>query len=119
MTTKREILQAHNVISAVINSSNLWSNNRNEAETAATLLRDTALKAIPEPMTATELSLDTRPEKAEIIAQGNDLDMLAAVMPFLLKRQEGARMYMDRPSEGALQYLEAINKKIAEILNIF
>lgn len=45
--TKAEVLQAWNVITAVINSSNLWSNNRQEAEQAASLLREAALKSIP------------------------------------------------------------------------
>jgi hypothetical protein len=119
MTTRTDILNAHNKVSSAIQVAQLWSDNRNEAEKAATLLRDTALKAIPGPEVKTATQLHEMAEKAEMIAQGNDLDMLAAVMPYLLKRQEGARMYMDRPSEGALQYLEAINKKISELLNIF
>jgi hypothetical protein len=44
--TKAEVLQAWNVITAVINSSNLWSNNRQEAEQAASLLREAALKSV-------------------------------------------------------------------------
>jgi hypothetical protein len=67
----------------------------------------------------TATQIDDRHNQAEKIAHGDDLDMLAAIMPYLLKRREGARMYMDRPSEGALQYLEAINKKISEILQLF
>lgn len=43
-----DILQAHNKVSSAIQVAKLWSDNRNECEKAATLLRDTALKAIPE-----------------------------------------------------------------------
>jgi hypothetical protein len=116
---KQDVMNAWNIVTAVINSSNLWSNNRQEAEQAASLLRETALKAIPEPSTRTATQIDHRARKVEIIAQDDNLELFATLMPYLLKRREGARMFMDRPSEGGLQYLTAINEKIAEILLIF
>jgi hypothetical protein len=119
MTTKPEILEAYNKVYTVIQSGNLWINLRNEAEKAATLLRDNALKAIPEASALTATQLDDRGRQAEIIAHGDNLEVFAAIMPYLLRRREGARMYMDRPSDGALEYLTAINKKISELLNLF
>lgn len=116
---KDVILAAWSTITEVINGANLWSNKRGEAEKAASILREAALNAIPKQDAKTATQLDDRAQKAEKIAQGDNLEAFAALMPYLLARREGARMFMDRPSEGALQYLTAINEKIAEILLIF
>lgn len=114
-----DILQAHNKVSSAIHLAKLWSDNRNECEKAATLLRDTALKAIPadSPKTATERYEVV--QKVEKMAQGDSLDLFAALMPYLLERRELARHYADRPDDRMLEMFEAINKEIAEILLIF
>jgi hypothetical protein len=119
MATKFDILSACSKIDSCIMVSVLKNQAKAELNDALKLLHDTALKAVTEQPAQTATQIDDRGRKAEIIAHGDNLEAFAAVMPYLLKRREGARMYMDRPSEGALQYLTAINQKIAEILSIF
>jgi len=117
--TKGEVNEAYHVIYGIIRIANVSNAYEDAAKKAASLLRDTALKAIPEPGAMTATQLDDRARQAEIIAHGDGLQLFGSLIPYLLRRQEAARHYMDRPSDEGLEYLTAINKTIAELLNIF
>lgn len=119
MTTRIDILQAYNKVSSAIQAANFWFDGRNQCEKAATLLRETALKAIPETSAQTATEIDERNQKAELIANSDGLQLFGSLIPYLLKRQEVARYYTDMPDDQVLEMLTEINKEIIEILNIF
>lgn len=119
MTMQTEVIKAWSIITSVINNSNLMSDKRNEIEKAASFLRETALKAIPDTGAQTATQLCHKHEQAEIIAHSDGLQLFQSFIPYLLRRQEAARHYMDKPSDECLEYLTAINKTISELLNLF
>jgi hypothetical protein len=117
--TKNLIINAWDIVTAVINKIDAPQSFKMEARAAADLLRETAEKSFPKPNAQTATALAERATQTEMIANCDGLANFATLLPYLVQRREFARMYIDRPDERFLEHLTAINKQISQILNIF
>ncbi len=117
--TRIDVLKAYNNVEACILVSQLSKSVKQEVSESLVLLRETALKAItqPDPKTATEISNQFK--QADIIAYSDGLQLFSSLIPYLLRRQEAAKHYVDKGNPAGLEVVKEINKKISEILNLF
>lgn len=58
-------------------------------------------------------------DKIEMLAYGNDLEVITHLMHYLDERKRAAKLYMSKGDEQTYELLRHINKEIAKILSLF